>query len=123
MANILICDDSAFTRRMIKDVLNDQGHTFLDVADGEALLSIIQREKFDCILLDLRMPKKDGFEVLEEMKNLIHKPPVIVISSEEESESSKKCIELGAFAFIRKPPEKTVLQNTISLAIQALAKV
>lgn len=121
MANILICDDSAFTRRMIKDVLNDQGHSFLDVADGEALLSIIQREKFDCILLDLRMPKKDGFEVLEEMKNLIHKPPVIVISSEEESESSKKCIELGAFAFIRKPPEKTILQNTISLAIQASA--
>lgn len=118
MANILICDDSALTRKMIKDVLTNQGHTFLDVADGETLLSVIKKEKFDCILLDLNMPKKDGFQVLEEMRELLIKPPVIVISSEDEKYAKEKCISLGAFAFVKKPPEKELLNQTITFALQ-----
>lgn len=120
MANILICDDSAFSRKMIKEILNDGGHSFLDVGDGEALLDITQREKFDCILLDLTMPKKDGFEVLEELKKRNFKIPVIVISSESEDPAKQRCINLGAFAFLNKPPERVLLQETIASAIKSL---
>lgn len=118
MANILICDDSAFTRNMIKDILKTQGHNFQDAKDGNVLLQIVKNEKFDCILLDLLMPNKDGFQVLAELKQMGNQVPVIVVSADIQETSRQKCIELGASAFLNKPPKQADLINTINGAIR-----
>jgi CheY-like chemotaxis protein len=118
MANILICDDSAFTRSMIKDILKAEGHTFLDATDGDVLLRIIKEEKFDLILLDLLMPNKNGFEVLSELKTLGNGMPVIIVSADVQDGSRKKCFELGAVAFLNKPPKSLELVNEINKALK-----
>ncbi len=118
MANILICDDSAFTRNMIKDILKMEGHNFLDAKDGIVLLNIVKEEKFDCILLDLLMPHKDGFQVLAELKEMGNTTPVIVVSADIQETSRQRCIELGASAFLNKPPKQADLINTINNVIR-----
>ena len=119
MAKILICDDSAFTRKMIKETLNVDGHTFLDVGDGEQLLEIMKKETFDLVLLDLRMPKKDGFEVLEDLKLRKNTTPIIIISSEKEEEVKDRLLSLGIAAFVSKPFEKnTLLEKIRSILLQ-----
>ncbi len=117
MANILICDDSAFIRNRIKDILKTESHTFLDANDGMALLRIIGQEKFDCILLDINMPNKNGFEVLSELKALNNSTPVIVLTTDIDNSTKERCLLLGAFDFLGKPPTTLELLTSIKRAV------
>lgn len=117
MAKILICDDSSFLRKIIKNIVTEEGHIFIEAKDGEELLDITKNDKFDCILLDLLMPKKNGFEVLEELKSRGNTTPIIVISADIQESSKKKCFALGAIEFLNKPPRKEDLVNAINNAL------
>ncbi|MGA2417679.1 MAG: response regulator [Candidatus Staskawiczbacteria bacterium] len=98
MNNILIAEDEDFLVQALKDNLTADGCT-VDVAkDGEEAIEKVGKKKPDIILLDLLMPKKDGFYVLEELKKnpkwkLI---PVIVLSNLGEDTAIKRAMELGA---------------------------
>jgi len=98
MSHILIVEDENFLIRTLEDNLVAEGYT-VDVAkDGEEAVEKIGKKKPDLILLDLLMPKKDGFYVLEETKKnpewkLI---PVIVLSNLGEDTSIKQALEMGA---------------------------
>jgi len=98
MSHILIVEDENFLIRTLEDNLVAEGYT-VDVAkDGEEAVEKIGKKKPDLILLDLLMPKKDGFYVLEETKKnpewkLI---PVIVLSNLGEDTVIKKALEMGA---------------------------
>jgi len=98
MSHILIVEDENFLIRTLEDNLVAEGYT-VDVAkDGEEAVEKIGKKKPDLILLDLLMPKKDGFYVLEETKKnpewkLI---PVIVLSNLGEDTSIKRALEMGA---------------------------
>lgn len=117
MANILICDDSSFTRKMIKNILKTEGHSFVDTDEGDSLLKIAASEKFDCILLDLLMPNKSGFEVLDELKKIGNTCPVIIVSADTQETSKQMCMSLGAFAYLNKPPKHDELVEAINRAI------
>ena len=117
MANILICDDSSFTRRMIKNILKAEGHTFVDTEDGDALLDKVKDQKFDCILLDLLMPNKDGFEVMKELKKLGVECPIIIVSADTQETSKQMCLSLGASDYLNKPPKHDELVNAINRSL------
>ena len=95
---ILIVEDEEFLIRTLEDNLVAEGYTVDIAKDGEEAVEKIEKKKPNLVLLDILMPKKDGFYVLEEMKRnpewkLI---PVIVLSNLGEDTTIKRALEMGA---------------------------
>lgn len=116
---ILIVDDSATNNLLIQSILADQGYDAVIATNGKEALKYIYEEKFDLILLDIMMPKMNGFEVLEKLNDDSEKMriPVIVITAKVETKDVKKAIELGAVDYIKKPID---IDEIISRANMAL---
>lgn len=98
MNHILIVEDEEFLVRALKDNLVSEGSSVSVAMDGEAVFDEIKKHKPALILLDLLLPKKNGFDVLKELKaspewQLI---PVIVLSNLGEDSEIKRALELGA---------------------------
>lgn len=116
MASILVIEDSQFTRRMITRIIKAAGHEILEAINGWDGVQKAKTHKLDCILLDLLMPEMDGFQVLEALRREKVDVPVIVLSADIQETSHAKCFELGAAAFLKKPPK----ENEINEAIQKI---
>ena len=113
---VLIVEDNKADRRLIEDIIK-KGKVLVDlnsVEDGEEAMAYIRKEgryknveTVDLILLDLNMPKKNGFEVLEEMKadENLKRIPVIVMTISKDDEDILKSYNLYANAYIIKPVE------------------
>lgn len=98
MSHILIVEDEEFLVRAVKDNLVSEGYTVSIAMDGEAVFDEIKKKKPALILLDLLLPKKNGFDVLRDIKanpewQLI---PVIILSNLGEDSEIKRGLELGA---------------------------
>jgi CheY-like chemotaxis protein len=98
MKNILIVEDEEFLVRALKDNLESEGYKIKVAANGEEAIKVIRKDRPVLVLLDLLMPRMDGFKVLEELKKnpewrLI---PVIVLSNLGGDADIKRALELGA---------------------------
>lgn len=98
MEHVLIVEDEEFLVRAVKDNLVSEGCTVSVAMDGEAVFKEIEKKKPALILLDLLLPKKNGFDVLKELKSnpewqLI---PVVVLSNLGEDSEIKRALDLGA---------------------------
>ena len=104
MKKILFIEDESALQETFKDFLDQEGYQMVSALDGEIGLRLAKIEKPDLILLDLILPKKDGFEVLEELKKEegTKDIPVIVLTHLEEMEDVQKAIELGARDYLVK---------------------
>ncbi|HNV97244.1 MAG TPA: response regulator [bacterium] len=101
---ILIAEDDSFLAQMYSEKLEAEGFTVVLATNGVEAIDRMKLEKPDLILLDLLMPKKDGFEVLQEKiadKN-IKSIPVIVLTNLSQNEDIKRCYDLGANDFMIK---------------------
>ena len=111
-------DDAAFFRHILHDLISQDGHTVVTAEDGQAALDVIAADPtpFDVILLDINMPRKDGFEVLAELKargvlGLEPKPRILVITGESfQKPNVKLARDYGVAGFICKadPPDYTM---------------
>jgi len=105
--NILIADDYDLNRNLIRLILEKkiQDISIFEAEDGNEVLDIIHNINIDLVILDLVMPGKNGFQVLEEMKsnNLYSSIPVIVNSSLDDMENVQKALEIGALDYFTKP--------------------
>jgi len=101
---ILIVEDDLFFQKMCRDNLKDESVHIDFSGDGEDAIGRMAVKKYDCILLDIIMPKKNGFDVLQYAKdnNIIPKTPIIVFSTLGQEESIKKTLVMGAVDFINK---------------------
>ena len=113
MALILIVDDSKTTRNAVRKVLKHEGHETLEAANGEEGLELAAAHGPDCIVLDLIMPRMDGFEVLKALHKKGSNIPVIVLSADIQEIVREDCLKLGADAFINKPLKGDELLGTI----------
>lgn len=104
MAKILLIEDDLPLLRMYQVAFRNSGHKFIHAIDGEEGLKVIQGEKPDLVLLDLVLPKKSGFKVLEEVKKdpKLKATPVICLSVLHQQEDIDKCKLLGADDYIVK---------------------
>lgn len=93
---VLIVEDEKPMARALEIKLNNSGYEAKVAYDGQNALDILAVEKFDIILLDLVTPRKDGFDVLEEMKTRGDKTPVIISSNLSQSEDIDRAKALGA---------------------------
>lgn len=120
MKRILVVDDAELNRELLHEMLNND-YIIETASDGEEALEKLKANSKDisALLLDLWMPKKNGFEVIKEMKqnSLMEKIPVLIISSEHAIEFENQCFELGASDFIHKPFEHSIVKNRIRNAI------
>jgi two-component system, chemotaxis family, chemotaxis protein CheY len=101
---ILIVEDDSFLSEMYATKLESADFEVIIATDGEQALDKMRLDKPDLVLLDLLMPKKDGFEVLKEkfINSEIKEIPVIVLTNLSQKEQIKKCYELGAKDFLIK---------------------
>jgi DNA-binding response OmpR family regulator len=102
---ILVVEDSRALRAMLKDVLEEAGFTVEAATDGEAALAAMRRERPDLVLLDVVLPKKDGFDVLREAAGLPGREemPILMMSAVRGTpEDIRRMRELGANGFIGK---------------------
>ncbi|MBI5401153.1 MAG: response regulator [Candidatus Yonathbacteria bacterium] len=98
MNHILIVEDEDFLVRALKDNLVSDGHSVSVAMDGEAVFDELKKKKPSLILLDLLLPKKNGFDVLKDIRSnpewsLI---PVVILSNLGEDSEIKRALELGA---------------------------
>jgi len=101
---ILIVEDDGFLIQMYSSKLEMEGFEVMAVVDGEKALRVIKKECPDLILLDLLIPKKDGFEVLRELKQDKETKdiPVVVLSNLGQRDDINKCFKLGAEDYLIK---------------------
>lgn len=104
MKKILFIEDESALQRAATQVLNEEGYQILSALDGEVGLELAKKELPDLIMLDLVLPKKDGFEVLEGLKKdpETAKIPIIILSNLEGSSEVERAIELGATTYLAK---------------------
>ncbi|OGR62950.1 MAG: hypothetical protein A2X31_04230 [Elusimicrobia bacterium GWB2_63_22] len=102
---IVMIEDSKAASTVLKEVLEAEGHTVLHAADGVAGLALARREKPDLILLDLLLPKLNGYEVCNALMrdNLTRHTPILIISTLDTDESKEKAKQCGARNFMKKP--------------------
>ncbi len=118
---VLVVEDGAVNRKALTRALEVRGHQVHAVLDGVEAMEVLRQRPFDLVLLDIRMPRKDGFETLAEIKAdpLLRELPVIVISGVEDTPSIVRCIEMGALDHLPKPFEPALLDARIAAALSA----
>ncbi len=117
MAKILIIDDEKSIRKTLREILEYEKYQVDEAADGSEGLALIQKEKYDIILCDIKMPKMDGIEVLDKIMQLSVDSPVVMISGHGNIETAVEAVKKGAFDFIAKPLDLNRLLVTIRNAM------
>lgn len=122
-ARILIADDSKMNQQILSEILGDR-YEYLYADDGMQALDLLHSEFDIDLLLDINMPRLDGFGVLEVMKqhNWLQEIPVIITSSEDDESFIQKAYELGVTDYIRRPFNLTVTQRRVSSALTLYAR-
>ncbi|MGE5174681.1 MAG: response regulator transcription factor [Betaproteobacteria bacterium] len=112
MAKILIADDSLAELQLFQQTLQSTGHTIVTVMDGEAAEEKVKSEKIDLIILDVIMPKKNGFQVCRDIKtnDQFKNIPVIMVTSKDQESDKFWGMKQGADEYLTKPfkPEDLV---------------
>lgn len=116
MSRILIIDDQAPIRRVLREILENESYQVDDAESGTAAMQLIKEQEFDAILCDIKMPEMDGIEVLEAVKQTCD-TPVIMISGHGTIDTAVEAIKKGAFDFIVKPPDLNRLLITLRNAL------
>lgn len=117
MARILIVDDEASIRRTLRDILEYEKYEVDETKDGMECLVKLKKEKYDVIIMDIKMPKMDGIEALERIQMIAADTPVIMISGHANIDSAVEAVKKGAFDFISKPPDLNRMLITIRNAM------
>lgn len=122
MSKILIVDDEAPIRALMRATLTMAGHQVVEAAGGEEALEKVKKQNFDLIVLDIMMPVTDGYEVLERIKAIPsrgHIPVVVVTAKSYESEGIMREMTAGAIDHLTKPFDPEDLEIAVSRALTA----
>ena len=112
---ILVVDDEPDLQELVKDTLEMAGYIVLTANDGEEGLRSISEDSPDLVILDIKMPKIDGMEVLERVKKdpVLSKLPVIMLTSLKGENIIREAKEIGAADYIVKPFNQIDLLNRV----------
>ena len=119
MARILLVEDEKAIRNVLKNILNEENKSFIidEAENGEIAMQMIQENYYDLIISDIKMPVKDGVEVLEFTRSNSPDSQVVMISGHGDTDTAVDCIKKGAFDYISKPPDLNRLLNTVRNAL------
>lgn len=117
---ILVVDDNEMNRDMLSRRLQRHNYDTVVAENGVRALELMQEQDFDLVLLDIMMPKMNGYEVLEHVKQnpQLRHIPIIMISAVDDLDSVVKCIELGAEDYLFKPFNPVLLKARVSASLE-----
>ena len=107
MFNILVAEDVANISRLYEYTLGKNGFNVFTVENGEAALNILEKQHIDLMVLDVMMPKMDGYEVLETLRKGGSSLPVLIITAKDSAEDKHRGFILGTDDFMTKPVDET----------------
>jgi len=117
-SKILVVDDDEFIREMLVARLEWRGHQVSSARHGLEALSLHRQDRFDLILLDIMMPKMDGFQVLQQLRSENDMTPVVIMSALDDINSVIRCIKLGAEDYLAKPIQSELLWARIDASLE-----
>ena len=115
--SILIVDDEASFREMLSALLTSQGYSVAVAADGVEAMNAVQNSFFDLVLLDVKMPRVDGVEVLHFIKQQYVDTQAIMLTGVDDVRIAVECMNLGAFHYLTKPYSADELMALIDRAL------
>ena len=113
---VLVADDESRLRELLVRELGRKGHEVEGVSDGEAALTRLRDAAYDIVILDMKMPRKEGIEVLRELSAFPEHPQVIVMTGFQEVATAVEAMKLGAYDYLTKPTKIEELDVVIRKA-------
>lgn len=117
--NLLVADDDPVARDLLVEVLTREGYHVRTTPGGEECLRVVQEERFDLALVDLRMPDLDGLEVLNRLRALRGDLPVVILTAFATMESAIEAIHAGATDYLSKPFRMEDITAVVRRALDA----
>lgn len=117
MSKVLIVDDEQSIRRILRDILEFEKYEVEEAVNGMDCLVKLKQNKYDVLLLDIKMPKMDGMDTLDRIQEIAPETPVVMISGHANIDTAVEAVKKGAFDFISKPPDLNRLLITIRNAL------
>ena len=116
---VMVVDDEPAVCKLLSDFLEDKGYVVKEVYEGEKVVEAYLQTRPDVVLLDVKLPGKDGLEVLRELRAIDPKVSVIMVTAVHQEEIAKKAMYEGAFDYITKPinPDYLELSLMIKMAL------
>lgn len=115
---VLIVDDERAIRNSLKEILTDEGYEVDTAEDGAAAIAAVEKDKYDIIFCDIKMPNMDGIEVLDKLMEMGVDAAVVMISGHGDIDTAVECIKKGAFDFVQKPLDLNRILITIKNAAE-----
>jgi DNA-binding NtrC family response regulator len=115
---VLVVDDEPGMRDTLVAILELQGHRVSSAADGDSAFTAVQQKAFDVVVMDVRMPGRDGVSVLQEMGD--PPPQVILMTAYAQEEQLRAAVKAKAFAILHKPFETSRMLGLVSDASRAV---
>ncbi|OGR36709.1 MAG: response regulator [Desulfovibrionales bacterium GWA2_65_9] len=119
MASIIVLDDVADAAIMIKRILSRQGHTVEAFTEEQQAIGFVRQNPVDLAILDIKLLKMTGVEVLEELKKITPGIRAIMLTGYPTLETARQALELGANAYCVKPIDKDELEATVASVLKA----
>ena len=117
---ILVVDDDAIVVKSCKRILEAEGFEISAVSSADQALEAVKDYEFDLLLIDVKMPKHDGFFLMREIKKDVPEMPVIIMSGYPTPETIAQVLKSGAIQFIPKPFRPDELIKTVHQVIQKI---
>jgi DNA-binding response OmpR family regulator len=119
MPRILVTDDDATTRQMVRGILKKKSYSVSTASDGIAALRLIRKQKFDLILLDIWMPKMTGLGLLGSLQGETDIPKIVVMTSDQTSETLMNALRGRVYQFLLKPFDADTLLSIVENALSS----
>jgi DNA-binding response OmpR family regulator len=113
MARVLVVDDEPDTVEILREFLVGKGYEVLSASDGEEALQKLKEERPHLILLDVRLPKMNGLDVLRKVREIDTEVGVIMVTAVNEVETGRQALQMGAFDYITKPLDLKYLERSL----------
>ncbi len=111
---VLVVDDEEAVRASVADVLRTVGYTVIEAADGEDALRLLTTMRFDAMVLDLKMPRRDGVSLLG---SLTRPPPVVLLSAHDLDEQARRRVGTAIVTYLQKPVPPQRLLHAVAAAV------
>ncbi|MBO4428042.1 MAG: sigma-54-dependent Fis family transcriptional regulator [Bacteroidales bacterium] len=113
---ILVVDDERYIRNSLKEILGDEGYEVEEAEDGSQAVEMIDKEHYDVVLCDIKMPGKDGIEVLDHVSEQGIDSMMVMLSGHGDIQTAVDCLKKGAFDYLAKPLDLNRLLITVKNA-------
>ena len=107
MFHILVTDDDKNTRKLLKAVLENDGYKVSTAANGEEALAIMDSEVIDLVVLDIMMPKMDGYEFTQTLRSVNNNLPILMVSAKQLQDDKRRGFLVGTDDYMTKPIDET----------------